>query len=332
MKYLHIVFFIFLSSSVQARRLNYLEAHLLRFSSQQDPTHWLLPFSFQRKSSQIETNSTLSMQKDTYSLYKDIDSKNQSRIQSRLSDSFGQPYDVSAKLNAGFRYRGISQFISTTGGASLLVTDPVFPELKSFIYHDYAASTAYTFRPLMNLTMRPQVNYGVRRIMDKTYSAGDLVDKKLDLNFNKQPYIGFVEINLISLYKLGDWGHALFELTSLPLIQSEYQYWDTFLGYKTPNILKNQQWLLTELAFYGGYSPFYGGGYDVSRSYKIGSKLSISEWITADLFTMDEFYPASILTFNFTHLELDLFTFERAYDDFGNQKSRQYGLNLKTKW
>lgn len=333
MKYLCIVFLlIVLSWSASAKKLNYIEAHLMRLSSQQNPTHWLLPFRQVKNPKNFESNIMLSMEKDTYSLYKDIQSKNQDKIQERLEDSFGKPYDVSAKVNFGFRYQNFSQFFSTNGGAVLLVTDPVFPELKGFLFHDYTASSAYLFRPHPRLILKPQISYGVRKVLDEEYTVGDLVDKSLDVKFNETPYIGFLEFNLLSIFSLSSYGQLLFEVNSFPLMKNDYEYWDTFLGYKTPNFLKSKGWAFSELSFYGGYAPFYAGHYDVSRTYKVGVRTAIGQNFDLDIFTMDDFYPAAIAAFNFMYASLEFFTFERAYDDFGNQKSREYGMNIKALW
>jgi hypothetical protein len=333
MKCLRIVFCILLiSSSAHARKLNFIETHLLRLSSQQDPTHWLLPFKQVRTPRSFESNVMLSMEKDTYSLYEDIQSKKQDKIQSRLQESFGQPYDVSAKINFGYRYGKFAQFFSINGGAALLATDPVFPELKGFLFHDYTATSSFILKPLPRLMLKPQISYGVRKTLDREYSVGDLVDKSLDVKFNEAPYIGFLELNVLVIFSLSEWGQLLFEVNSLPLMHQEFQYWDSFLGYKTPNFLRSKRWFLTELAFYGGYSPFYGGEYDVSRTYKLGLKTSFAQGLEVDFFTMDDFYPAGIISWRVNYLTVEAFSFERAYDDFGNQKSRQYGLNLKVAW
>ncbi len=152
------------------------------------------------------------------------------------------------------------------------------------------------------------------------------------MKFDKTPYIGFMEMNLLSIFSLDEWGQILFELNSFPVMKNDYTYWDSFLGYKTPNFLHNMNLFLSELSFYGGYAPFYGGNYDVSRTYKVGTRTAIGDFFGLDLFTMDDFYPAAIMSFHFTNISFDLFTFERAFDDFGNQKSREYGANFKASW
>ena len=333
MKYLRIVLILSLIPwAASAKQLNYIETHLLRLSSQQNPTHWLLPFRQLKKSTPFESNFVLSMEKDTYSLYKDIQSKNENKIQDRLEESYGRPYDVSAKINFGFRYESFTQFFSTHGGAVLLVSDPVFPDLKGFLFHDYTASTSYVFHPNPRLMIKPQLSYGARRTLNEEYTTGDLVEKSLDVKFNETPYIGFIELNLLTIFSLSEWGQVLFEINSFPLIKNEYEYWDTFFGYKTPNFLKDMNWAFSDLSFYGGYAPFYAGHYDVSRTYKFGARTSMGDSVDLDFFTMDDFYPAGILSFNLANLSLEFFTFERAYDDFGNQKSRQYGANIKALW
>jgi hypothetical protein len=324
MKSLRIVFLILLASPAWARRMNFIEAHQLRLSSQQNALHWLNPFQQTRNPQTFESNVYFSEQKDVYSLYKDVQSKDQTKITNRLQDSFGHPYDASAKVNFGYRNGALSQFFSTNAGAVLVATDPVFPELKGFLFHDYVSSTGYLFKPTKNWVIKPQLNLGVRRTLDKSYTTGDLVSSKLDVKFNKTPYIGFMELNLMSIYSFASWGQALAEINSLPLIKNDYQYWDTFLGYRSPIF-----WETTYV--YGGYAPLYAGKYDVARTQKWGARFG-KNFFSLDVFTMDKYYPGAIMGFMFKFVEVSLVTFERAYDDFGKQKSRQYDFNLKMSW
>lgn len=315
----------FITSSVFARKLNFIEAHNLRLSSQTHPLHWMNPFVFNKNPGKYETNIFASGQKDVVNLYNDIQSKSEQKIIDRLQDSFGKPYDISAKVSFGYKSGNFSQFISTNAGAVMLVTDPVFPDLKGFLFQDYTSNTSYIFRPFKGMMIKPVLTAGVRRTIDQTYTTGDLVSSNLDVRFNKAPYIGFAEINLLVTQNTFGYGNFLFELTSLPLMSYKYKYWDTFLGYKTPNFFNI-------MSFYGGYSPLYAGHYDVGRTYKTGIRVAPSSAFNMDVFTFDKFYPGALASYTWTHFELAAFTFERAYDDFGNQKSRQYGFNLKFAW
>lgn len=319
------------SLSAQARSLNFIESQQLRLSAQQNPVHWVLPFNVLKKASSWEINTFLSSEEDVFSLYKDIDSKDQALIQERLQSSFGQPYDVTAKMNFGFRNGNFAQFFSTNGGAVLLVTDPVFPEVKGLLFHDYMGSSSYLFRPTKNLLIKPQLNYGTRKILDRQFTVGDLVEKKISVDFNKAPQQTVVETNVMAVLGLESWGQILFEMNSFPLIKTEYQYWESFLGYMTPNFLSGTSWIQS-LQFYGGYSPVYAGSYDVERTVKTGSKLMLGEHLTIDIFTTDKFYPGAMVGYMAGFVEVSAFTFERAYDDFGLQRSRQFGGNLRLYW
>ena len=326
------LFLVFLSEAAIARRLNYIEAQNLRLSGQTHPNHWMNPFVFNKTPKSYEANLFVAGHKDVKDLYDDMTSKDQTKIENRLDKSFGKPYDLEAKIGFGYRSGNFSQFFSTNGGAVLLVTDPVFPELQGFLFHDYTGASAYLYKPTKALVIKPQLTYGVRRVLDRTYTVGDLVDQGLDVKFNKVPYVGFVEAGLLATYNTFGYGHFLFELTSLPLLKYDYQYWDAFVGYKTPNFAKRLGMSGGEISLYGGYSPFYAGKYDVERTIKTGLRLAPWNFLSLDIFTQDKFYPGALLALSSTHTEFSLFTIERAYDDFGKQKSRQYGLNFKVFW
>ena len=320
-----------LSATAQARSLNFIESQQLRLSSQQNPNHWIMPFNVVKTATTFETNTFFSAEKDVLPLYKDIQSKDQAQIQARLQESYGKPYDASAKVNLGFRTGNFAQFFSANAGAVLLVTDPVFPEMKGLLFQDFMGSSSYLFRPMKNWIIKPQLNYGARKVLDRQYTVGDLVDKKLNVNFNKTPQVGVVELNVTSVVGLDSWGQILMEMNSVPLIKNNYQYWDTFLGYLTGNILEGKAWVRS-LQLYGGYSPFYAGKYDVERTIKTGSKLLFGEHLSLDVFTTDKFYPGALLGVTAGFIEVSAFTFERAYDDFGLQRSRQYGGNIRFFW
>jgi hypothetical protein len=176
--------------------------------------------------------------------------------------------------------------------------------------------------------VKPQLSLGARRVLDRQYTVGDLVENSLDVKFNKAPYQGVVELSFYSSYHLLQWGEIFFELNSVPLMDSHDKYWDSFLGYQTPDFGKEKM----KIHFYAGYSPFYGGDYDVSRTYKIGVNTAFGKMLSLDLFTMDDFYPTAILAFKLKHFAVEFFSFERSYDDFGHQRSRDYGLNLRGLW
>src|SRR3989344_5558774 len=108
-------FFLFIIScclcqTTLARRLNYIEAHNLRLSSQTHSPHWINPFVFNKNLGNFEVNTLVSGQKDVLKLYNDIESKDEQKIIDRLEESFGKPYDLSAKISVGLKVGSFSQF------------------------------------------------------------------------------------------------------------------------------------------------------------------------------------------------------------------------------
>lgn len=324
-----IALLIFSSTDAYSRKLNFLESQLFRIAAANNSMRAINPFYLRSDFTSAESNLHLGAQEKTYALYQDLQSKDQNKIEERLSESYGNPYDASAKLNLGYRMGNFTHFFSTNAGAALLVTDPVFPEMKGILFHDYTTSMQYTYHVTPQFLIMPQLNLGVRKTLDQQLTVADLVQRSLDMNFNKRPYLGFSEFSLLSVFGLSGLGQILFELNSFPIQEQKYSYWDSFLGYQTPSLINS--YFLSDLKFYAGYSPFYGGQYDVSRTYKWGTELGLLDLFKIHFFAMDKNYLSSIFKIELRYLDLEFFTVERAYDDFDIQKSRHYGLNLRFK-
>lgn len=328
---IRLLMLMFLATEASGRSLNFIEAHQLRLSTRNDGLTWINPFFSARPAEHFDFRLFFSNEKDVLGLYKDIQSKDQPKIQQRLSESYGKPYDVSAKVGMGFHYGRFSQHFSTNGGALLFINDPVFPEMDGLIFHDYVTTSSYAFGKPRNWVLRPRISLGWRKMVDEKFTAGDLVQRPLKVNFEKKPYTNLFEMGLNGSKTLGEYGDLIGEVNAIPLIKSdgEYEYWDTFLGYRSWNFLDDKGSWLHALHAYGGYSPFYAGDYDVERTIKTGIDVQFIRHLRLDLFTMDKFYPGLIFSTQFQYIEFNLFTYERGYDDFGRQRSRQYGANLR---
>lgn len=303
-------------------RLNYIEAHLLRLSNYTDVHDWMSPSPALKSPRTFEFTTFGSGNKDVFSVYNDFKSKNQTRLTERLSKSYGHPYDLSARVGFAYHSGELTQVIATNGGAVLSVTDPVFPELRGMLFHDYSGITQYTWRG-ENFVVTPRLGYGFRKFIRDQYTVGDLVAKSVDVKFNKVPYIFFAELGASSAYRT-PFGNIDFDVNSLPLRNSVSGYWDTYLGYSSPDFFEAKSTVLTA---HVGYSPFYGGEYDVVRTIRTAVR---GRWESffGEAFTMDRFYPGARLGWEAGFARIALHTLERAYDNAGNQRSRQYGFEL----
>lgn len=317
-----LIFFLFviLSLPASAKSLGFMESHSLRLSSQDQVNQWLIPMSQERHET-VGFTILASGHKDVLDVYEDLQSKDQPRIEKRIDSSYGSPYDASAKIQAQFDYANFRQTLSTNAGAIFVVTDPIFPELQGLLFHDYMASSSYRF-VFPNLMVKPQISYGYRKLLNRRLTAGQVASEKINVKFDKSPSVGLVEFSLESKYFLRKYGEIFFEANSLPLSNYEYSYYETNVGYRSPLFARL-------ISFYAAYSPFYGGDYDVSRTVKLGAELRPLENLRLTVFTFDEFYLGGEAQLRFRNFELALLTFERSFDDYGFQKSRQYGAFVK---
>ncbi len=327
--------FLLLSSfSLFARELNYIESKIFRLSGHERVDEWVLPFYRYHKKTFPNTKFNIfgSLNPDLPDVIDDIDSKDEEKITARLDSSFGKPYDASAKVLVGYRYKKFLQTFSANAGAVAIINDPVFPELNAILFHDYILTSAYVFKFGKKLTLIPRLIYGRRKVLDSSFTAAQLANEKPNTKIKNSPWEHIGEISLNSKY-LTTHLDFVFEVNSYPFINNEYEYWDSNLGVKSKNIKKYiPNLIFKRIDAYLSYSPAYGGNYDVSRTIRGGIGVEFNDKIMIDVFFEDEFLFGSLVKLNTSYFTLSAFTFERSYDDYHTQKSRQYGLSLTAQY
>lgn len=333
MKYLVVVlillFFAFSPKIFARQNLNFIEAHQLRISAHESAEEWMVPFHYHPKPGNLDTFIFASGKQEVLDLFNTLQTRERDKIINLLNNSYGIPFDASAKIGFLYKFHEWSQQLSINAGAALIINDPVFPELRGLIFQDYTTSTSFMFRSDdRKLSFKPRLAYGFRRLIFGKYTTGDLLNNSLNTKIKEEPVHFFSELSFQAAYQL-PFFQLLAEANSLPLVGVDYNYWDTFLGARTLNLSKYLGHTIKTFTFYGGYSPLYGGYYDASRTIKVGTQLAVNEYFAIDIFTFDKFLPGARLALSYDWFEISLHTFERAYDDYLFQKSRQYGLNLK---
>lgn len=319
-----------LAVNAQARNLNYIESSLFRLSSYNRSEEWIQPFYRYHKNSfpNYQLSFFGSTHPEVKGLIDDIGSKDDDLIQKRIDDSYGKPYDASAKVQFLYRNERFIQTFSINAGAVAVVNDPVFPELSGIFFQDYIGTSSYIFKVNKELVFIPRIIYGKRRVLDTSLTVAELVDRKPDTKIKNQPWNTVVDISLSARYEFESFD-LLGELNSLPLSNNEYNYWDTNLGIKSKNLKDFFSFdTLKRIDCYFSYSPIYGGDYDVSRTVKFGMGVEFSENFMIDIFSHDKFSFGSILKFNDDYYAISIFTHENSYDDYQEQRSRKYGLNF----
>jgi hypothetical protein len=308
MKNIGSLFLLLLSLGLNARELNYIESKLFRLSGYERPDEWVVPFYRYHKRSypQFKFNLFASSHPEVLSVIDDVDSKDQNRIQTRLDNSFGRPYDASAKVLVGYRYQKFSQTFSSNAGAVAIVNDPVFPELQGVLFQDYTMTTSYIYNYKKEFIFIPRIIYGRRRVLDSSFTAAQLADKTPDTKIKNRPWNTFAELSFNGEYRM-NYFDLVFEANSLPITSNDFDYWDTNLGIKSKNISKYFGLNLNKIDAYLSYSPLYGGNYDVSRTIKGGVGIEFNDLLMIDLFFEDKFLLGGLAKLNTRYLTLSLF-------------------------
>lgn len=316
-----------MSSAQAATALSYPRAQNFLFAAADDADSWLIPMS-SRLAQPWRVILMGSSESQVFGLYKDIKSKDQARISSRLSDSYGDVFDAALKLGVAGRFGNFEQTFSISAAASLFVIDPVFPELSGIVNNEYALNSRYQFE-WEGFWFRPSLTYGLRRVMQRSFSVGQLLDQKPDVALKRVPYRGFADLNF-EISKPFAWGDLAVRAQGIPILHQEFLYWQVEGIYRTRNLVEGvkRTWPWRWNAW-ASVAPARGGDYSIVRSIKLGTMVEFNRYVQADLFFMDKFLPAAILRFGPARYNIELYTFQRSEDDFHLYQSRQFGISLR---
>lgn len=321
----------FISQLIAREKVDYLQANILRTSAYLDPLDGILPFAserFYRKekvSQYFSTKIFYSGNTELFSVYDDLQSKNRTLIETRVRNSLGKPIDGSAKADATIHFENFSFTVAADFGALAVANDPVFPELDLFIYKDYASILSSRFQINKNWFFSPRFVNGFRKIIDRQYETGELINEKINAKIDNSPQEFFSEFSGILNYK-SDIFDFLLEANSLPIKQDYYDYWSFTSGIVSTNFLETNKSSLFFKSFklFAQFSPFYGGDYLMSRSAKFGFSLGIMEDLFIDSFINDEDFWGTVIQYRARYGGLVFSTYEDSFDDSHEMRSRKY--------
>ena len=138
-----------------------------------------------------------------------------------------------------------------------------------------------------------------------------------------------MEASLDSRIKF-NYAELMLNVRSLPIFGQKYKYWDTLIGARSSNIAeKLDSKYFSDWHFYFQYSPFYGGEYDVKKTYGLGTSIGFSDHLSLDIYTSGKFYINTSVKLRLENFEFSLYNKKDSYDDFFVQEARSIGLNSR---
>lgn len=317
--------------AIAATEENFQYNQLLRMKDKYDPLEVINPFLVIEKK-EVGGSLNVNGNKDIYSFYEDISSKNQSQINLRLQQSFGVPYSFFGKVNiygkVNFDNLSIGQTLHIDMGGSFYLIDPVFPEIKTLLFQNQGASTEFIYHSPRNYKINTSLNYGRFKYLKRNLNIGDLTVSKPSFKLKEEPYKFYLSLDLSGEYNLFDIGNIILKINSISIVKQDFELFNSFAGFLTNDILPMDIELIDYIKVYAGYSPFYRGDYSVERTIVLGSKLAFNDWLNFDLFTTDDMYLGAQVKLGPDLFNASVYTYEASYDDYGIYKFRNYGFNL----
>lgn len=323
-------FFLFHPITLNARQGNFIESHLLRLSQSQDIENWTSPRAYEplASSRSFFFESHAGGNTETIALYSLIKKKDKEKLEYELANLYGTPLEASLKIHSSYDFGFIKQSFVYAWGTAVTVNDPVFPELKGILFNDIGMRSEYTY-PIVNgpvTTLR--LTYGLRRLMDQSFTVGELLDKRPNLRFKSYPYRFFMDWSPGLSYSLKP--VVLFtEFQSLPIVDSSIDYWAGVVGVRTLNLSKllEKDWI-ENLHAWVSISPLFGGNYSVARTLQLGAMTKMTKYFQLTAY-MHDFLPAGEVRVLIDPVELSLYTYSRSYDEARTQFNRSWGLSLR---
>jgi len=317
-----------------ASDLNYIQTEHLRdaqksssllYSSSAPTTSRYIPDTF-------SFNNTIWATKETKATYDDFRSKNNQAIAQRLDQSYGTPYE--AFLHVGFQGNAFDYNfgLNNTASTLMMTQNPVYPTVDLFVMQDHNLFLAKKFFLLSTWYVMPQVNYGMRKVLKKSYTTSELVNDGLKIRLNQIEFKNYLSSSFTTKIKFYDF-YPFLELNAIPVAGNDSGAWNSQLGVSSANLFS--YFLLPrlfELTFNLSYSPFYAGHYDVSRTIKSELNFNYAKSFYFDFLLEDEFSPGARLAYKLYFLEIAAFTRLRAYDDYHFQRARIYGGEFSLSW
>jgi len=329
-------FFLFVSfllpiSIAQTQELDFIQSRLFQLTSSVGFKDWLFNplWVEERKKKKRKFLAMLAPSNGLLEAYKDFDSGDSDRIIDRVNKSFGKPFSAGIKLELSLKGDEFLNHLSSNIGSFFIVNDPTFSEVELLLFRDYVIKTSKSYQYFNNkLLFAPRITYGFRKVMKKKFTITELVKMYHDLEFSQKKYNPIVELNFLLKYKFENFS-VHFDLKSFPLISKEkLKYWETNLGFKSRKFnLEKKGFYLNSLELFFSYSPFYGGLYDVSKTFKFGTNLELLKGVSLSLFSLGEFKPGLKLEWSGKSLSGSIYYYEYEY---GSLKKRfiQNGVSV----
>ena len=228
-----IIFFNLQNINASTKKLNLVQSKLFRLSSSRNFHDWLIHPYFEKDIFLKKSLFFYSRSSTFLDFYNQIRTGDNTKIGKAINNTVGTPNGLIYKFEASFTKRPFHHSFSYSSGQFLFI-DPNTPTLLDSLMNQVISGkiSKRFFFNRSGLLLIPQVVYGLRKSINKSFSISNLLLEQPDQTLSNSKWKVFSELNLLLDLNLKILNITL-DLKSFPLINKDYDYWDFTSGIKS---------------------------------------------------------------------------------------------------
>ena len=288
-----------------------------------------------------------------HAYYREFLSKNNNRIINAVDKSYGKIFRAYGSWQIGVHYPFPNsrltweQYYHYTYGGIVRLINRSDTSLRALFLNakGFTTSLAYAFSPEAQ-DLRPwsplhqlkgSLRFGrVRYLYEDNYNAVDFFERRLRFNLKKYPWHFYFNLDLQYRYPISFLASSeiILQAKNISLGHNLHAL-QTFAGFKSFNFLRSttaKAWVPYSFKLFAGIAPSIEGDFERAQTFIAGTEIFFLPQLRTDFFIQDRGYPGGAIFWQGKYGNLEIYTYQQAYDKFHLYKYRNYGLNLNLDW
>ncbi|MBG09470.1 MAG: hypothetical protein CME68_11980 [Halobacteriovoraceae bacterium] len=320
----------FTNGNASTQKLDLIQSKLFDLSSSRNFHDWLIHPYFEKDIFLKKSLFIFSRSPSFLDFYNQIRTGDSTKVAKAVSNTIGTPNSFMYKLETSFTKRPFHHSFSYSSSQFLFINPDTPTVVDSLMNQTLAGKISKRFFfNRSRILIIPQVIYGLRKSVNRSFSVNDLLLEQPDQTLSNSKWRYFSELNLLLDLNLKILNITL-DLKSFPLINSDYIYWDLVSGVKSKKIhspFKNSYF--SSLDFFFNTSPISGNNHDKKKTIRYGTNLYLNKYLNFNVFFLEGSKIGFLLVYKNKNLSVSLHSYEKTYLDEYPFKKRGIDFNYK---
>jgi len=320
----------FEKADASTKNLDLVQSKLFDLSSSRNFHDWLIHPYFEKEIFLKRSLFIFSRSPSFLDFYNQLRTGDYTKITNAISNTIGTPNILNYKLETSFTKRPFHHSFSYSSSQFLFI-NPDTPILVDSLMNQTLAGkiSKRFFFNRSGLLIIPQIIYGIRKSMNKSFSISDLLLEQPDQKLSNTKWKFFSEMNLLLDLNLKFFNVTL-DLKSFPLINRDYTYWNLVSGIKTKRLRAPfKSSYFSSLDFFINSSPISAGNHDKKKTVRYGTNLYLNKYLNFNLFFLESNKIGFIFAYKNKNLSISLHSYEKTYLNEYSLKKKGIDFNYK---